>query len=126
MIANAMPQAIRQYSIAVAPDWSLRNFDNSCRIQDSCQRSTGLPRADAWDGILGRIGCRDVEEHDKGLIKADRHFRQVLGKPPRRRPRQTGDARVTPVLIRGQKFTSDSPRRPQMMARQSKGTEPRF
>src|SRR3954464_12152306 len=26
MIAKAMPQAIRQYSIAVAPDWSRRNF----------------------------------------------------------------------------------------------------
>jgi hypothetical protein len=35
MITMAMPTAIRQYSMAVAPDWSRRNFENKCRIQNS-------------------------------------------------------------------------------------------
>jgi hypothetical protein len=33
-----MPTAIRQYSMAVAPDWSRRNFENTCRIQNSYLR----------------------------------------------------------------------------------------
>jgi hypothetical protein len=45
MIANAMPQAIRQYSMAVAPDWSPMNFENSRRIQNPFRRSTGYSRA---------------------------------------------------------------------------------
>jgi hypothetical protein len=38
MITMAMPTAIRQYSMAVAPDWSRRNFENTCRIQKSYLR----------------------------------------------------------------------------------------
>jgi hypothetical protein len=32
-ITMLMPVAIRQYSIAVAPDWSLKNLQNNDRIQ---------------------------------------------------------------------------------------------
>jgi hypothetical protein len=42
MIMMLMPTAIRQYSIAVAPDWSRRNFENTCRIQNSYQRFAGF------------------------------------------------------------------------------------
>jgi hypothetical protein len=35
MIANAIPLAIKQYSIAVAPERSARNLEISCRIQNS-------------------------------------------------------------------------------------------
>jgi hypothetical protein len=33
MITKAIPVAIRQYSMAVAPDWSLKNFEKIRRIQ---------------------------------------------------------------------------------------------
>jgi hypothetical protein len=41
MITMLRPTAIRQYSIAVAPDSSSRNFENSCRIQNSFSRANG-------------------------------------------------------------------------------------
>jgi hypothetical protein len=49
-ITMLRPTAIRQYSIAVAPDWSARNLENRRRIQNSCRRSTGFSRAIASDG----------------------------------------------------------------------------
>ena len=33
IITKAIPVAIRQYSMAVAPDWSPKNFEKSRRIQ---------------------------------------------------------------------------------------------
>ena len=45
MITKAIPLAIRQYSMAVAPDWSLMNLEKSGRIQNSCRRATGSSRA---------------------------------------------------------------------------------
>src|ERR1700738_4757087 len=68
MIANAIPQAIRQYSMAVAPDWSARNFANNRGIQGSCghsRRDFSLLSA----AKLGRAGCQDVHEHPERLIK---------------------------------------------------------
>jgi hypothetical protein len=56
-----MPAAIRQYSIAVAPDSSLKNFETNCRITNSCGRLTTFSRANAAANV-NLIGCRPVEE----------------------------------------------------------------
>ena len=42
IITMLIPTAIRQYSMAVAPDSSLRNLANSCSIQNSRWRAKGL------------------------------------------------------------------------------------
>ena len=42
MITKAIPVAIRQYSMAVAPDWSLMNFEKSRRIQKLLSTRRGL------------------------------------------------------------------------------------
>lgn len=44
-ITMLMPAAIRQYSMAVAPDSSPKNFEKRRRIQNSCRRTTGFSRA---------------------------------------------------------------------------------
>ena len=45
MITKAIPVAIRQYSMAVAPDWSLMNSEKSRRIQKLLSTRRGfLPR----------------------------------------------------------------------------------
>jgi hypothetical protein len=49
-ITMLKPTAIRQYSMAVAPDWSARNLESSRRIENSCRRSTGFSRANARNG----------------------------------------------------------------------------
>jgi len=46
-ITMLRPTAIKQYSIAVAPDSLLRNFETSWRIQNSCRKNAGFCRADA-------------------------------------------------------------------------------
>src|ERR1700687_1288987 len=79
MIASAMPEAIRQYSMAVAPDSSPRNFEDSRRIQNSCRRCTGFSRANDQGGNLGWIGCERVEEHAKRSVKAKIGFCRMYG-----------------------------------------------
>src|SRR5579871_6397215 len=54
MITMLSPTAIRQYSIAVAPDSSSRNREISCRIQNSCRLQLGRN--------LNSIGYRCIEE----------------------------------------------------------------
>jgi hypothetical protein len=71
MIASAIPQAIRQYSMEVAPDSSLRNFEDSRRIQNSSRRSTEFSRAHGPAKNLGWIGCERIEEHAERSIKAE-------------------------------------------------------
>ena len=44
---DAMPQAIRQYSIAVAPDSIAKNLESSCRIQKLLSTPRGFSRAHA-------------------------------------------------------------------------------
>jgi hypothetical protein len=55
MITKAIPVAIKQYSMAVAPDSSLINLEKSRRIQNSCRRATGFSRANIRQK-LDRIG----------------------------------------------------------------------
>src|ERR1043166_2032116 len=67
MIASAMPQAIRQYSIAVAPFSSRKNLATS-RIK--------FPPPPKTDGTtLGSNGCGEVEQHAEQGIKRDAEIR---------------------------------------------------
>ena len=65
MIAKAMPQAIRQYSIAVAPDSSAKNFAITTA---SRRRIRILPRRCPRQR-LGPIGCQQVDQHAEQSIK---------------------------------------------------------
>jgi hypothetical protein len=42
-ITMLKPAAIMQYSMAVAPDSSLRNLEVSCSIQNSCRQKARAP-----------------------------------------------------------------------------------
>ena len=60
-ITMLKPTAIRQYSMAVAPDSSLRNLEINCSIQNSLspKRRSPLPLLCA---NLNSIGCEYVDE----------------------------------------------------------------
>jgi hypothetical protein len=97
MIANAIPVAIRQYSIAVAPDWSFRNFENNRRIQKLLSTLHGILPRQFPGRNLGRIGCQPVEKHAQRWVKAEPGFCGY--------GRQWRDRRCAPVLVRDRKFT---------------------
>jgi hypothetical protein len=60
-----------QYSIAVAPDPSLRNFENSCRIQNSSLCFPRVSAAPMAGRNLGRIGCQHIDEQAERSVKAE-------------------------------------------------------
>jgi hypothetical protein len=51
IITKAIPVAIKQYSMAVAPDWSLKNFEKSRRIQKLLSTPAGFSRANIWQNL---------------------------------------------------------------------------
>src|SRR5258708_29804829 len=67
-ITMLMPAAIIQYSIAVAPVSSLRNFEMSCRIKTPVGASHRVFSRTVGPN-LGWIGCRCVHEHAELSVK---------------------------------------------------------
>src|SRR4030081_3999809 len=67
MIANAIPVAIKQYSIAVAPERSAKNLEISCRIQNSRWRPQGDSAATHHRNLV-IIGCEYLDEHAEGQV----------------------------------------------------------
>src|SRR5258708_719671 len=72
MITMLRPTAIRQYSMAVAPDSSRRNLEISFRIQSSC--AARVAPAPVALRNLGCIGCQRVEEYAERSVKAGAAF----------------------------------------------------
>src|SRR5882724_10883442 len=72
MITMLRPTAIRQYSMAVAPDSSRRNLEISCRIQSSC--AARVAPAPVALRNLGCIGCQRVEGYAEQSVKAGAAF----------------------------------------------------
>src|SRR5439155_6826059 len=67
-ITRAMPDAIRQYSIAVAPDWSDRNLAIRRRIKTSSLKAADSSAPDTtWK--LGPISCEEVDQQAEQRVK---------------------------------------------------------
>jgi len=65
-----MPAAIKQYSMAVAPDSSARNLESSCRIQKlPLMITAGLLRARPEVRNLDRIGFGRVDKNAQRSVK---------------------------------------------------------
>src|ERR1700730_8676439 len=88
-IMMLIPAAMMQYSMAVAPDRSLRNFENSCRIQKLLSRFPRVSAALIAGPNLGRIGCQHIDEHAERSVKTEldlsRIADDICGRPGRGR-----------------------------------------
>src|SRR4029077_9616766 len=64
-ITMLKPTAIRQYSMAVAPDSSLRNLEINCCIQNSCAQRLA---SSATPANLNSIGCEYIDEEPERRV----------------------------------------------------------
>lgn len=68
MMARLMPTPSRQYSIAVAPDWSDQNLVSSRRTRTSCSKAAGSPAPNVT-GNLRSTGCSEVDQQAEWRVK---------------------------------------------------------